>query len=86
MQTQLLIGGRLVAGEGAVESVLDAASGAEIATVPGATGAQVEAAVAAAEAAFPGWSGGFKRSGYGKDLSVYALEDYTVVRHVMVKL
>jgi hypothetical protein len=27
MQTQLLIGGRLVAGEGAVESVLDAASG-----------------------------------------------------------
>ncbi|MGH8277337.1 MAG: aminobutyraldehyde dehydrogenase, partial [Steroidobacteraceae bacterium] len=30
--------------------------------------------------------GGFKRSGYGKDLSVYALEDYTVVRHVMVRL
>ncbi|HEY2339293.1 MAG TPA: aldehyde dehydrogenase family protein, partial [Steroidobacteraceae bacterium] len=30
--------------------------------------------------------GGFKRSGYGKDLSVYALEDYTVVRHIMVKL
>ncbi|HEU4653883.1 MAG TPA: gamma-aminobutyraldehyde dehydrogenase [Steroidobacteraceae bacterium] len=30
--------------------------------------------------------GGLKRSGYGKDLSVYALEDYTVVRHVMVKL
>jgi len=26
-----------------------------------------------------------KRSGYGKDLSVYALEDYTAVRHVMVK-
>jgi len=30
--------------------------------------------------------GGFKRSGYGKDLSLYAFEDYTVVRHVMVKL
>jgi aminobutyraldehyde dehydrogenase len=30
--------------------------------------------------------GGFKRSGYGKDLSTYALEDYTVPRHVMVKL
>ncbi len=30
--------------------------------------------------------GGFKRSGYGKDLSVYALEDYTVARHIMVKL
>ncbi|MEP7314987.1 MAG: gamma-aminobutyraldehyde dehydrogenase [Pseudomonadota bacterium] len=30
--------------------------------------------------------GGMKRSGYGKDLSSYALEDYTVVRHVMVRL
>jgi aminobutyraldehyde dehydrogenase len=30
--------------------------------------------------------GGLKRSGYGKDLSMYALEDYTTVRHVMVKL
>ena len=30
--------------------------------------------------------GGFKRSGYGKDLSAYALEDYSVPRHVMVKL
>jgi aminobutyraldehyde dehydrogenase len=29
--------------------------------------------------------GGLKRSGYGKDLSMYALEDYTVVRHVMIK-
>ena len=29
--------------------------------------------------------GGLKRSGYGKDLSTYALEDYTVARHVMVK-
>jgi betaine-aldehyde dehydrogenase len=30
--------------------------------------------------------GGFKQSGYGKDLSVYALEDYTEVKHVMVNL
>jgi aminobutyraldehyde dehydrogenase len=30
--------------------------------------------------------GGMKRSGYGKDLSMYALEDYTVARHVMLKL
>jgi len=30
--------------------------------------------------------GGLKQSGYGKDMSLYALEDYTVVRHVMVKL
>ena len=27
--------------------------------------------------------GGMKMSGYGKDLSIYALEDYTVARHVM---
>ncbi len=27
--------------------------------------------------------GGFKQSGYGKDLSAYALEDYTRVKHVM---
>ena len=30
--------------------------------------------------------GGLKSSGYGKHLSMYALEDYTVPRHVMVKL
>jgi aminobutyraldehyde dehydrogenase len=30
--------------------------------------------------------GGVKSSGYGKDLSMYALEDYTVVRHIMVKI
>jgi aminobutyraldehyde dehydrogenase len=30
--------------------------------------------------------GGFKMSGYGKDLSMYGLEDYTVVRHIMVKM
>jgi aminobutyraldehyde dehydrogenase len=30
--------------------------------------------------------GGLKASGYGKDLSMYGLEDYTVARHVMVKL
>jgi aminobutyraldehyde dehydrogenase len=28
--------------------------------------------------------GGVKMSGYGKDMSLYGLEDYTVVRHVMV--
>jgi 1-pyrroline dehydrogenase len=30
--------------------------------------------------------GGYKQSGYGKDLSAYSLEDYTQVKHVMVKL
>jgi betaine-aldehyde dehydrogenase len=28
--------------------------------------------------------GGFKHSGYGKDLSLYGLEDYTRIKHVMV--
>ena len=30
--------------------------------------------------------GGFKESGYGKDGSMYALEDYTIVKHVMLKI
>jgi betaine-aldehyde dehydrogenase len=30
--------------------------------------------------------GGFKESGWGKDQSMYAIEDYTVVKHVMLKL
>jgi aminobutyraldehyde dehydrogenase len=29
--------------------------------------------------------GGQKLSGYGKDMSMYGLEDYTTVRHVMFK-
>ncbi|WP_286775840.1 aldehyde dehydrogenase family protein, partial [Pseudomonas sp. UBA800] len=29
--------------------------------------------------------GGQKHSGYGKDMSMYGLEDYTCVRHVMIK-
>jgi 1-pyrroline dehydrogenase len=29
--------------------------------------------------------GGFKNSGYGKDMSMYALEAYTEVKHVMIK-
>ena len=56
MQTQLLIAGRLVAGEGHAEGVLDSASGEQIASVNEASPAQVEAAVAAAEQAFPGWA------------------------------
>ena len=30
--------------------------------------------------------GGFKQSGYGKDLAVYGLEDYTQLKHVMAKI
>src|SRR6202165_1515848 len=56
MQTQLLIGGRVVAGEAAAQPVYDAASGAQIPAVPEAAVAQVHSAVMAAEAAFPGWA------------------------------
>jgi betaine-aldehyde dehydrogenase len=30
--------------------------------------------------------GGYKQSGYGKDLSIYSLEDYTNIKHVMLSL
>ena len=30
--------------------------------------------------------GGFKHSGYGKDLSAYSFEDYTRIKHVMTNL
>src|SRR5215211_1668309 len=30
--------------------------------------------------------GGFKQSGYGKDMSIYAVEEYTQIKHVMAKI
>ena len=30
--------------------------------------------------------GGFGRSGYGKDMSTYSIEDYTIIKHVMAKI
>ena len=30
--------------------------------------------------------GGFKQSGWGKDQSAYAIEDYTIVKHVMINI
>ncbi len=30
--------------------------------------------------------GGYKQSGYGKDMSIYSLEDYTQIKHVMASL
>ncbi len=30
--------------------------------------------------------GGYKRSGYGKDMSIYSLEEYTQIKHVMASL
>jgi aminobutyraldehyde dehydrogenase len=56
MRTQLLIDGKLVDGEGVAETILDAARGTPIATVREASIAQIDAAVAAAERAFDGWS------------------------------
>jgi len=56
MQTKLLINGKLVAGAGKVEDVLNPATGKVIAKVPEASRTQVNAAVLAAEAAFAGWS------------------------------
>jgi acyl-CoA reductase-like NAD-dependent aldehyde dehydrogenase len=77
MQTKLLINGKLTVGGGKVEEVLDPATGKVLARVAEASREQVNAAMP---------HGGLKRSGYGKDLSMYALEDYSVVRHVMAKL
>ena len=56
MQTKLLINGKLVAGEGAIEQVLNPATGKVLAKVPEASRAQIDAAVKSAEAAFEGWS------------------------------
>ena len=56
MQTQMLINGRLVDGEGAVWTVLDPATGHALAQIKEATEAQVDIAVRAADQAFDGWS------------------------------
>ena len=86
MNAKLLINVKLVAGKGANEPV------------PEASKEQIDAAVQAARLRYGCTSsnthfmlvaemphGGLKRSGYGKDLSMYALEDYRVVRQVMVR-
>ena len=56
MQTKLLINGKLVAGEGKVEEVLNPSTGKVLARVPEASRGQIDAAVKAADAAFDGWS------------------------------
>ncbi|HEX6011572.1 MAG TPA: gamma-aminobutyraldehyde dehydrogenase, partial [Geminicoccaceae bacterium] len=56
MQTQLLINGSFVRGEGAEEEIVDPATGERIAMVAEASLSQVEEAVAAADAAFPRWA------------------------------
>jgi aminobutyraldehyde dehydrogenase len=56
MDGKQFIDGQFVAGEGAVENILDPATGEVLAKVPEASQAQIQAAVKAAEKAFPGWS------------------------------
>lgn len=56
MQTNMLINGKLVAGEGPAWTVLDPAKGTALAQINEATEAQVDSAVRAADKAFDGWS------------------------------
>jgi aminobutyraldehyde dehydrogenase len=53
---RLLINGELVAGDGAAESIINPATGAELVTVREASPEQLSAAVAAADSAFKSWS------------------------------
>jgi aminobutyraldehyde dehydrogenase len=99
MQNSLFIDGRFVAGEGHAEQIVAPASGEIYHSLPEASVVQVDAAVQAAARLQYGCTwinthfaltnemphGGMKASGHGKDLSVCALEDYTVPRHIMVK-
>jgi aminobutyraldehyde dehydrogenase len=56
MNTELLIDGKLVKGEGPEEAILDPATGKQIVGVPEASTAQVDAAATAAARAFETWS------------------------------
>ena len=56
MDTGMLIGSRMVKGEGEGDAVVNARTGETIVTIPEATPAQVDAAVAAADGAFRKWS------------------------------
>jgi aminobutyraldehyde dehydrogenase len=56
MQNNLLINGKLVAGEGETVPVFNPATGEEILSIAEATAAQVDAAVEAADRAFVSWS------------------------------
>ncbi len=56
MQTKLLINGQLVAGEGAIQPILNPSLGTTLVEIAEASPAQVDAAVQAADAAFADWS------------------------------
>lgn len=52
----MMIGGRSVGGDGPGVTIVDPATGAAFAEAPGCSQAQLDAAVDAARAAFPGWA------------------------------
>ena len=56
MQTNLLINGELMAGDGASTPVVDPATGDTVAEISEASDAQIDAAVASAGEAFDGWA------------------------------
>ncbi|WP_342246352.1 gamma-aminobutyraldehyde dehydrogenase [Pseudomonas sp. OTU5201] len=56
MQTKLLINGQLIAGDGPSLAVLNPSLGTALVEIPEASPAQVDAAVQAADDAFPAWS------------------------------
>jgi aminobutyraldehyde dehydrogenase len=55
IDTQLLIDGKTVKGQGSGETIVNPASGKKIGTVPGANRAQLDQAVKAAQRAFESW-------------------------------
>src|ERR1700751_903025 len=57
MNTKLPTNGKFVPGQGDAEAVLDPATGRTVVTANEASPAQIDAAVVAAQAAFPGWAG-----------------------------
>ena len=78
---RMFVDGRSVeASDGAWLDVHNPATGGLVGRVPAGTAADVDRAVAAAR------DGGFKQSGFGKDMSSYSFEEYTQVKHVMIEL
>ena len=72
MQTQMLINGRLVTGEGPTWAVLDPALGSTLVEINEASEAQVDAAVRAADQAFASWS---QTTPKDRSLALLALAD-----------
>jgi len=92
MQTHLLIEGKFVEGEGDALEILDPATGKVLTAVREASADQIQAATASSQIAFDNYRlatpempwAAMKGSGTGCDMSVYALDAYTAIRHVMV--